>query len=296
MNRRLFLANGAAAMLARPRETMIDSHVHVFRRDPKLPYAEGAKPPAQDASVETLIELMRANGVSHTVLIQVIHYRWDNRYLAGVLKKYPGLFHGVCRVDPNDPAAPDHLSDLTEMGFRGVRVSPAATAEGDWIRGPLMPPLWKRCALLKVPMTVLTTAPRLPDLVPLIEANPELDVVIDHMAECPIGRPDLLALLLKLSRYPRVYVKISGLWTVSKHPYPYRDTRGYLGRIRDAFGAGRLMAATNWPVSLQQLRYDQAVDLFRNNLTVFNSSEKEQVMRRTVEKIWNFADTSAESN
>ena len=40
---------------------------------------------------------MRENGVARTVIVQVIH-KWDNRYLAGVLKRYPGLFAGVCRV------------------------------------------------------------------------------------------------------------------------------------------------------------------------------------------------------
>ena len=59
-------------------------------------------------------------------------------------------------MNPESPAAPDDLSRLTaEQGFQGVRISPAADARGDWIRGPLMPPLWKRCDSLKVPMTVL---------------------------------------------------------------------------------------------------------------------------------------------
>lgn len=65
-------------------------------------------------------------------------YRYNNEYLASVLKQYPGTFLGVCRVNPLDPAAPDHLSELTERGFRGVRLSPSGDASGDWIRGPLM--------------------------------------------------------------------------------------------------------------------------------------------------------------
>jgi predicted TIM-barrel fold metal-dependent hydrolase len=267
---------------------MIDSHVHVFRRDAAYPYAPAAKAPAQDAPVETLLNLMRANGVSHTVLIQVIHYKWDNRYLASVLRRYRTLFHGVCRVDPENAAAPDHLSALTEEGFRGVRISPAATADGDWIRGPLMEPLWRRCAQLKVPMNVLTTPPRLPDLVRLIEANPELQVVIDHMAQCPVDRPDQLRMLLELAKYPRVFVKISGLWDVAKDPYPYADARGYLGKMRDAFGADRLMSATNWPVSLNKLSYGRAVSLYKDQLPVFNAKEKDWILRGTANRLWPF--------
>lgn len=213
-NRRQFVAASAAAALAsrvgaqvKP-IPFIDSHVHVWKTDPAFPFAAGAHPSPADASVETLLDLMHANDVSRTVIIQVIHYKWDNSYLASVLKRYPKTFHGVCRVNPEDPAAPDTLSRLTEeQGFRGVRLSPAATAGGDWIKGPLMPPLWRRCAQLKVPMTLLIPATRIPDVQPLIEANPDLQVVIDHMADTPLDHPEQLDLLLGLVRYPKVFVK-----------------------------------------------------------------------------------------
>jgi L-fuconolactonase len=298
LTRRRFLAQSAAGAAALPlssqlnaaprKPLMIDSHVHVFKHDPQFPYAEGAKPPAQDAPVEMLLELMRANGVARTVIIQVIHYKWDNSYLASVLKRYPKMFHGVCRVNPEDPAAPDHLSQLTEEGFRGVRLSPAATAEGDWIRGPLMPPLWRRCNELKVPMTILTPATRLPDLDPLIEANPELTVVIDHMADCPLDRPDLLKLLLDLARYPKVFVKISDMWVLSKQPYPFADAQQQVKRLIAEFGAQRLMWATNWPVSLQQLPYSRIVDLYRDHLGVVSRKEHEEILSGTVQRVWPF--------
>jgi predicted TIM-barrel fold metal-dependent hydrolase len=267
---------------------MIDSHVHVFKHDPSFPFAQGAHPPAEDAPVEMLLELMRANQVSRTVIIQVSHYRWDNSYLASVLKAHPSLFHGVCRVNPEDPAAPDQLSKLTQEGFRGVRLSPVATSDGDWIRGPLMPPLWRRCAELKVPMTILTPVTRLPDLVPLIERNPDLTVVIDHMADCPLDRPDQLKLLLDLARYPAVFVKISDLWSLSRQPYPYPDAQEQVKRLYATFGAKRLMWATNWPVSLQQLPYEKIIELYRDRLNFFSLEDREEILSKTVQRVWPF--------
>ena len=38
--------------------------------------------PERDAAPETLLALMKTNGVARTVIIQVIHYKYDNRYLA----------------------------------------------------------------------------------------------------------------------------------------------------------------------------------------------------------------------
>ena len=300
-SRRRFIAQSAAVLAASSfsnplvakspkhgKPLMIDSHVHVYKRDLHHPYAPGQKHPEQDATAEMLIDLMRANGVARTVLIQVIYYLWDNNYLLSVLKRYPDLFHGVCRVNPEDPAAPDHLSHLTEEGCHGVRLSPAAGPAGDWIRSPLMPPLWRRCNQLKVPMTILTTALRLPDLVPLIEANPELTVVIDHMADCPVDRPDLLKLLLDLARYPKVYVKISDLWIVGKQPYPFPDSQDQARRVMDAFGASRVMWSTNWPVSLRELPYARIVELYRDHLNFVTPEEHRQILSGTVQRIWPF--------
>jgi hypothetical protein len=227
-SRRRFLASVAATLTPVPPPTaptpFIDSHVHVWKHDPAFPFAAGANPPAEDATVDQLLELMQANQVLRTVLIQVIHYRWDNRYLASMLKRYPRTFKGVCRVDPQDPAAPDQLSRLTEVdGFHGVRLSPSATPHDDWIRGPLMPPLWRRCAQLEVPMTILAPVTRMPDLVPLIEQNSDLKVVIDHMAvsvpghalrcgpETSVTSP-LRWRWVELSGHERTYIQPSRPW------------------------------------------------------------------------------------
>lgn len=266
----------------------IDSHVHVWTHDPRFPFAAGAHVPPGDYSVERLIELMRANGVDGTVIIQVIHYKWDNRYLADVLRRYPRLFHGVCRVNPEDPAAPDTLARLVEQGFSGVRLSPAATAAGDWIRGPLMAPLWKRCAELRVPMTLLIPVTRLPDIVPLLDANPDLTVVIDHMADFPVDRPDLLRLVLDLHRYPRLFVKISHMWSLSKQPFPYPDAQEQVKRIYDVFGAGRLMAATDWPIALNLLDYPGRLSLYRDHLRFLSAADRAMVLGGTAQHVWPF--------
>jgi L-fuconolactonase len=300
LDRRRFLAQSLALPLANlqgsslmsvagTKPLLIDSHVHVFKHDSEFPFAEGAQPPAMDASAETLLELMKVNGVARTVLIQVIHYRWDNSYLASVLKRYPGMFAGVSRVNPADTDAPDTLSRLTEeQGFRGVRLSPAATADGDWIRGPLMAPLWWRCNQLKVPMTLLTPVTRLRDIMPLLEQNPELTVVIDHMADSPLDQPEKLNLLLDLARYPKVFVKISHMWSLSKQAYPYPDAAVQVRRLYERFGAARLMWATDWPVSLKELPYEKAVALFRDHMEFMSRADHEQILYKTVQRVWPF--------
>lgn len=288
MTRRTLL--GAAAMGPFMRNyRILDPHVHVWKHDPEFPFAEGARVPDRDATPETVLDLMKANGVSKTVLIQVIHYRYDNRYLAHVLKRYPGTLQGVCRVDPLDPAAPEHLSRLTEQGFRGVRLSPAGDASGDWFRGPLMPPLWKRCLELKVPMTVLAPIMRMPGVGALLEKFPDLTVVIDHMADCPVDQPAELEKLIALKRYPNVFVKISHTWSLAKQPYPWLDAQEHVKRLHQTYGPERLMWATDWPIiENSHATYSQALKVVRDDMKFLNAGDLAWILSKTIERVWPF--------
>jgi predicted TIM-barrel fold metal-dependent hydrolase len=267
---------------------IIDSHVHVWKHDSKYPFASGAKVPARDATPEMLLDLMKTNGVSKTVLIQVIHYKYDNSYVADVLKQGQGTFQAVCRVDPLDPAAPDHLSRLTGQGFRGVRLSPAADASGDWFHGPLMPPLWKRCYDLKVPMTVLTAITRMPEVGGLLEKTPDLTVVIDHMADCPVDQPAELEKPIALRRYPNVFVKISHTWSISKQSYPWLDAQKHVKRLYDAYGPQRLMWGTDWPISENSTTYAKTLAVVRDDMKFLNAEDKRWMLSKSVERVWPF--------
>lgn len=276
-----------------PDETyrIIDPHVHVWKHDPNFPWpAELTQPPEGDALPETLLELMAANGVSHTVIVHVIHYRWDCRYTAAVIKQYPDKFQGVCRVNPESPEAPDDLSKwVEEYGYRGVRLSPAVNESGDWINGPLMTPLWQRTRELKIPMTILTRTQRLPDVEKLIGQFEDLDVVIDHMADCPVGQPEELAKLTALAKYPKVFVKISHTWSISQQEYPYRDSWENVKAIYDAFGPQRLMWGTDWPLVENKCGYAKALALVRDEMDFLNAEDKRWILGGTVERIWPFS-------
>jgi L-fuconolactonase len=292
VTRRKMLQMTAAASLSGDRVAyrILDPHVHVWKHQAAFPFAAGATVPDYDATPEKLLDLMKANGVAKTVIIQVSHYRYDNRYLAAVLQQYPQFFQGVCRVDPLDPGAPDQLTRLTgENGFHGVRLSPAGDASGDWIRGPLMAPLWKRCGELKVPMTLLMPISRIADVVKLVERFPDLTVVIDHMADCPVDRPEELEKLVGLVRYPKVLVKISHTWSLSREGYPWLDSQRLVRRLYDAFGPQRLMWATDWPIASDRVGYAQRLTVVRDAMKFLNAEDKSWMLSRTVERVWPFA-------
>ena len=280
---------------ARPLK-IVDPHVHVWVNDPAYPWPEENKnPPSEDAAAETLLALMAAHGVAHTVIVHPMHYRWDCRYVGDVLKKYPKKFQGVCRVNPEAADAADALSKWTEeWGFKGVRLSPSTSEAGDWIaNNDLMDPIWSRAEQLRVPMLILTKAPRLPDVQKHIDKHPDLDVVIDHMADCrPTDPPEELEKLLRLAEFPRVYCKISHTWSISGESYPYRDTWDQVKQVYDAFGPNRIMWGTDWPVSKPKIEYGKTLELVRDEMDFFNDQDKEWILSKTIERLWPFPESA----
>lgn len=276
---------GAMAARAAAGEAIVDPHVHVFRRDPEFPYAEGRPVPPVDHPPEELLALMDANGVAKAVIVQVSHYMFDNRFLIAAVKRYPDRFVGVCRVDPQSAEAPERLEKLVaDHGMQGLRLVPdAAGWFGD---SDLMLPLWKRCERLRVAMGLLSRVEFLPQAARWIERCPELNVVVDHMADSPLDRPEELAKLLDLARYPRVFVKLSHLWSLSKQEYPWRDGHEQVKRVYDAFGPDRLMWASDWPVSLARSSYARTISAFREEMSFLNAEDRKWLFGGTARRVW----------
>jgi predicted TIM-barrel fold metal-dependent hydrolase len=271
---------------------IIDSHVHVWKNDPRYPWPkEETNPPKKDALPSALLGLMAANGIDKTVIVHVIHYRWDCRYAGDTIKSRPDRFMGVCRVDPTADRAVDELNRwIRDYGFHGVRLSPAADASGDWINDrKRMDRICHRAGELKIPLCILCPIARLPDVERLIERHREnLDVCIDHMADCPINAPKELKKLLCLAAYPRVFVKISHLWLLSRQPYPYRDTHDQVKRLYDAFGPQRLMWGTDWPGVERYCGYAQALRLYRDEIKFFTANDRRWILGETARRLWPF--------
>lgn len=267
---------------------VIDAHVHLWTIDPTWPFApQETTPPTRPAEPDQLLALMDAHGVDGAVLVQPIQYRWDNRYLASVRRAHPGRFSAVCRVDPEDPAAPDHLRTwVEEEGFRGVRISPRSDRSGDWFDGPLMDPLFARTAALGVPLLLLTGPSRLPRLSTLLDRHPELDVCIDHMADVALDDGEAIASLLELARHPRVRVKISHTWSLSRESYPWRDAWGLVTRVKEAFGARRLLWCSDWPVSVPHAGYGETRTMLDG---LFSPGELPWVLGESAAEWWPLA-------
>jgi len=273
------------------RVAAIDTHLHVWSGDfARYPFAPG-RAEAEPAPVERLAALMDTAGVGRAVIVQPIHYLYDNRYVAECLRRFPGRFAAIGLIEHQAPDAADELERLVrEDGFSGLRIHlksrvqvPAhwATADQDG--------LWQRAADLGACFCVHGPCDHLGAVRPIFARFPAVPVVLDHLGGAPTDEAPpfpRLRQVLELASLPNVYVKLTPQAGKSRQAYPHRDTFAAYRRLVEAFGPERLMWGTNYPGVLRQTGYVRALELFRIHADFLDEPAREWVLHRTAESLW----------
>ena len=110
------------------------------------------------------------------------------------------------------------------------------------------------------------------------------------MADCPVDHPEQLQNLIELVRYPKVFVKVSHTWSLSKESYPWLDAQELVKRLYHSFGPQRLMWATDWPIAKERATYRQRLTVVRDDMTFLSTDDKNWMLSKTVERVWPFPD------
>ncbi|RAK70641.1 amidohydrolase family protein [Hymenobacter edaphi] len=112
----------------------------------------------------------------------------------------------------------------------------------------------------------------------LAAAHPNQPFVLDHIAKPYIRHGDIDGWkqdLQQLAAHENVWCKASGLITEADwHRWQPADFRPYLDVVFEAFGPGRVMFGSDWPVCLVAGRYGQVVDVVQQYLQSFSADEQ----------------------
>lgn len=299
------LPSGSAAdVLAQPTESSsgtrplgtgyIDAHVHVWTSDlENYPLAEGySKSDMQPPSFtpEELFAHAHPSGVDRIVLIQMSYYGFDNRYMTDTIARFPGVFSGVAVVDEHAGSLAATLRELHSQGVRGLRIHPASTPVDRWASSPGMASLWGLAADQGLAVCPLINPEALPEIEKLCVRFPKTQVVIDHFARIGIDgqiRDAQLDQLCRLAKFPQVHVKTSAFYALGKKQPPYTDLGPMIRRVRDAYGAERLMWASDCPFQVDPGHsYAASIDLIRTGLDFLTADERDHLLRKTAERVY----------
>jgi predicted TIM-barrel fold metal-dependent hydrolase len=122
----------------------------------------------------------------------------------------------------------------------------------------------------------------------------EVKVVIDHMAflDAKEAPPyPTFSNLLRLAKYPNVFVKVSNLVLCSHEPYPHQEVFPFIHMLLEAFRPERLMWASDWPlITVREAGgYLAALELVRTHIDFLSTSDREWLFSRTAKKVWSFS-------
>ena len=176
---------------------LLDTHAHLISDDWNRyqirPFTPDLPVPARPdfaVTAEMLLELMDRHHVTHSCLVQRGHvYGYDNSYILDAAERFPDRLHPVVILDTRDPAAADQYRHLVAerrvAGFRMANSRPWIL-DTAWISSPSAMDVWKACADLGTPMTLIVFDNQLSYVLPLIKMIagmfPDLPIILDHGA------------------------------------------------------------------------------------------------------------------
>ncbi len=223
---------------------MVDTHAHVFHSGLNV-LPTRRHPPDYDATLDTYLGLLDANGFSHGVLVQPSFLGRDNSFLLESLERAQGRCRGVVVLDPEHDV--DQLKSMNDAGVVGIRlnlfgIDPPDLRAASWQR------LLEMVNVLDWHVEVHCPIEQLPSV-----ANPLLaqgcKIVVDHF-----GRPDFnmdfepgkVQALLEYAATGRVWVKLSAEYRI----WPEQNNEQIkimVGLFMQHFSSQRLMWGSDWP-------------------------------------------------
>ena len=285
------------ASAAESTDEYIDAHVHVWTDDlQQYPLAAGYSRESMQPSTfppRVLFEHCRPVGVSRIVLIQMSYYGFDNRYILDAIRDHPGVFTGVAVVNPQHRDLAAHMTSLAARGVTGFRLHPEKSDQSfyeKWLRSEGLQSMFRLGRQTGQAMCFLVDPNALPQIDRMCRQFPDTTVVIDHMAR--IGMQGQIMQrdvdnLLRCARHKRVYVKVSAFYALGKKTPPYTDLGDLIRRLRDTYGAERLMWASDCPFQVAPGHsYRDSLELVKSRLEFLTPHDRNWMLRRTAEEVF----------
>ncbi|WP_245617452.1 amidohydrolase family protein [Amycolatopsis taiwanensis] len=232
----------------------------------------------------------RAAGIERTVLVQVLPSVDETREFLSVAQQTPLIAGVVGWVDLTRPDVADILAELTEpAGLVGIRHLVQGEPDPDWLNRPDVRRGLRAVADAGLRFDLLTLPHQLPAAIDTVRALPELTFVLDHLSKPPIasGRLDPWARLFReLAAEPNVVAKLSGLVTEAGPGWEIATLRSYTQLAMEAFGPGRLMFGSDWPVCLLAAGYSAWAEAASELTGELSPAERAEVFGGTATRVY----------
>jgi len=205
-----------------------------------------------------------------------------------------GLLAGVVGwTDLAAPAVADAVAGLRALPggefLSGIRHPALAEPDPGWLARPAVAGGLRALAAEGLAFDLVTLPHQLPAAVAAARAVPELTFVLDHLGAPPAGSGQgatagpWASAVRHLAALPNVTCKLSGAHT---SPASASGLRPYYETVLAAFGPGRLMFGSDWPVSTLAGSYRQVCGVYLELTAGLSAAEQDAIFDRTARRVY----------
>jgi L-fuconolactonase len=276
--------------------SIIDAHHHVWDlnvRDQDWLAGPEMAVIRRNFSVDDLRPSARAATVIATVLVQTVTVAAETPEMLALAAAEPLVAGVVGWTDLTSPAVADELARLRSgPGGRylvGIRHQVQSEPDPDWLRRPEVIRGLRAVAAAGLCYDLVVLPHQIAAATYAAAAVPDLTLVLDHAGKPPIASGEVepwAAAIRALAAQPNAMCKLSGLVTEAAPGAQPQAFVPFVDEILGAFGAGRLMFGSDWPVCLLACTYADVVGLARTLLAGLSDAERAAVFASTAARVY----------
>jgi len=233
----------------------IDSHQHFWNYSPaeQVWMTDEMEVLKRNYLPEDLNPLLRVNGFDGTIAVQARQMLEETSWLLGLADTHPIIKGVVGWVDLQSPELRSQLERFSNHPkLVGVRHVVHDEPDDNFVLRPEFQQGIAQLSDFELTYDLLLFPKHLPMALKLVETFPRQPFVLDHIAK-PVIRDGLISPwredLLRLADHSNVSCKLSGMVTEARWgKWRAEEFHLYLDTVIEAFGAGRVMIGSDWPV------------------------------------------------
>ncbi|MFD6493446.1 amidohydrolase family protein [Streptomyces sp. NPDC060188] len=275
----------------------VDAHHHVWDlavRDQDWITGAELQPLRRNFGMTDLEPEAVAAGVDRTVLVQTVTVAEETPEFLSLAERNPLVAGVVGWTDLTRPDVADELARLRELPgghrLKGIRHQVQGERDPGWLLRPDVRRGLEAVAEAGLVYDLVVLPHQLPMCARAAAAHPGLTFVLDHLGKPPIasGAPEpWVGAVRELAALPNTACKLSGLVTEAD---PARrtpdDLRPYADTALAAFGPGRTMFGSDWPVCTLAASYGEVMHLAEELTTGLSPGEREAVFAGTATRVY----------
>jgi L-fuconolactonase len=284
--------------------TIIDGHHHVWDlavRDQPWIHGLGPSVLQRSYSMADLRPAAERAGVTGTVLVQTVTVAAETPELLELAAADSLIAAVVGWADLTGPAVADHLARLGSgpggQYLASIRHQVQEEPDPDWLRRPDVLRGLRAVAAAGLCYDLVVRPHQLPAASYAAASVPDLLFVLDHGAKPPItdGRLEPWATAIRaFAALPNTACKLSGLVTEAAAGSAVAAFTPFADVILSAFGAGRVMFGSDWPVCLLASDYASVLALAQALVSGLSAAERAAVFAGTAARVYRIAAPAGE--